>query len=263
MKKLIVFFLCLACVLWCVSSCKKKGDPCPPEVDFEMYYMYEYYTSGNSNVPTYEKVICDTIVNGQIVTFEANENGAIEYEWLIGEETETRKGKKIEVDFHVNTINPITIDITLTAIFSSDNNCRNYSNNKKKISKKMAIMLKPAYIGKFRGYDTQYPEQQYTIEIIDEHPNNFYDNYPMTITNLANLFYNTNTTRAGYDYRYFSVWSSGHTDPCKSYLQEYLYGKCYVDNSNNITINYHINYTPDCERTFIKRSHTFVGTRIP
>jgi hypothetical protein len=269
MKKLIVFFLCFFCALWCASSCKKKGDPCPPEVDFEMSFQNEYYKVPDFAEKVIEKMVVDTIMNGQKVTFEATDSGASEYEWLIGEETSPRKGKKINLEFNILVLNnPLILDIQLTAKFNADNNCRNYPDNKKVVRKKLCILVEPGYFGKYRGYDTQAPDKPYEITIghIPNLPSG-YPNYRDYVENLATIFYGSDINRymsvEGL-YRTFGIGGSEQDLYRKASICDW--SKCsasgYVDGSrNNIVINYRVELRYSYPYEY--RNHTFVGKRIP
>ncbi len=270
MKRLIVFFLCLACALWCVSSCKKKGDPCPPEVDFEMYYMYKYWPNQDASKvedAAYEKIICDTVLNSTVVVFEARESGAIEYEWVISGETNPILERKFDLYFNIsNLTSPRIIPVTLTAKFSPEGNCRNYPNNKKVITRNLCVMPNKmqAYLGKFRGYDTKNPSLKYDINIYTHAA----DPYGFIIDGLATPIYFTYEMSGYGGYRHFALWSRYTSEtlvPCKAKTKrETPWGFCGVDNSNNrITITYYMENYPNCTTNVVTNTNTFIGERIP
>jgi hypothetical protein len=262
-------FLGIMLVLCFFQSCKKNGDPCPPDVNFDIHYIHGY---SNNNSFESIKVICDTILNGQDITFEAVDSGASEYEWVIGEEPEVRKGQKLVIQFDIDNLStPKYLNITLTAKFDPQNNCRNYPNNKKVVTRKMCIMpeLQPAYVGKFRGYDTSAPNIIYDVEIaprllrIEGYTRNL-----LKIENLTQPFFVTLPILAarynGYRNLVIWVWEDENflaVNRCPANISGY--GNCFVDKTNNnISITYHLSAAPDC-RTLIKQTRTFVGVRIP
>lgn len=262
MKKLIVFFLCLSCALWCVSSCKKKGDPCL-DMDFRMYYNYGVYDNVSDTQPNKKQYVADTILNGQVVYFEA-QPGADVYEWLIGLETTPRKGQNLRIPFNVpgDPPYPITIDVTLTAKYNSENNCNNYPDGKKVVKKKFCIMPQALYLGKFYGTDTKAPNNPYTVEI-------FYDNlgevgWSYFIKDLATPFYSTDPIMAfGIStYREFFVWRSLNDLRWNRINDQKAVGNCKIQ-GNRIEINYNMWLSSNLPNHVDYENRTFIGTRVP
>jgi hypothetical protein len=268
LKKIV--FLGLMLVFCFFQSCKKNGDPCPAEVDFEMSQGLIYYENFDVSSKVVYKAPADTIKNGYSVDFEASDCGAEEFEWLIGGETEVRTGKKINVEFEIeNLSNPIVLNIKLTAKFNNVNNCRNYPNNQKVIIKKICIMpeLQVACLGKFEGYDTLFPDKIYTINISQQWvdaPEYFWKGTIPVIENLGGTAFKLTTTMAGgVGYRTFGVLST-FNKPYENLARTSTdtFGKSYVyDNNSKISITYNLVWAPDCP-SCRKQIRTFIGRRV-
>ncbi len=272
LKKLV--FLGIMLVLCFFQSCKKnseeatpdiKPESCMSDVNFDMYYQYEYYPTqySPSDQPSYEKIVCDTMLNDSFMTFEAKEVGASEYEWQIGNEATPRKGKSVTLKFTFRNLqSPTSLNITLTTKFTTEGNCRKYPDNKKTVTRKMHILPEtmPAYIGKFRGYDTNFPNQVYDITILNPPP------YGIDVIGLANPFYYANDMGGGGGYKTFAIGIRRDLNNCKAFTPYVWGGRCFVygNNNNKISITYYVRSNNNCTSpNYETKTHTFVGTRIP
>ncbi len=133
MKSITLPVMILSALL--VNSCKKKCD-CPSNPDCENYdqcfnksdvladFKAKSYLSGTPSNSYPEQLLeVDTVYLSSSLIFEANDKSYKDYKWIIGSDTNHRKGSKISVSFALK--NEETIPITLIVQGGADKNCQN------------------------------------------------------------------------------------------------------------------------------------------
>ena len=162
------------------QKCKKevKPDPCigykPFSADFKMTEMLKTYN-------TTQIVEVDTVLEGQLVNFEANQD-LDSYEWKIGFDGRTWSEKKVSLRFFGQNNNYLNIPFTITVTLKGnrirkeiDSICSpNIKVTEESITKKLVVMpynlisntiTKPALLGEYEGFEVSKPNEKFIVKI--------------------------------------------------------------------------------------------------